>query len=80
MSKVALAALKPSMTPSPRRSRPAPPPDLIRDDDFTPAGVAAVFDLAADVKKNPRRFQREPLRPQPGRPVRETLAAHAVDV
>ena len=59
MSKVALATLKPAASPSPRRSRPAPPPDLIRDDDFTPAGVAAVFDLAADVKKNPRRFQRE---------------------
>src|SRR6266481_4271195 len=44
---------------SPRRNRPAPPSDLIRDDDFTPAGVAAILDLAADVEKNPRRFQRE---------------------
>ena len=32
---------------------------MVRDDDFTPAGGAAVLDLAADVKKNPRRFQRE---------------------
>src|SRR5258708_7644511 len=65
MSKIAVAELTPELTRksssqiSPRRQRPLPPADLIRDDDFTPAGVAALLDLAADVKKNPRRFQRE---------------------
>lgn len=61
MGKTAVATFKssPSTQSAPRRVRVAPPPDLVRDDDFTPAGVAAVLDLAAEVKKNPRRFQKE---------------------
>src|ERR1051325_1456214 len=63
MSKIAVAAIKApaqSSNPSaPRRVRPAAPPDLVRDDDLTPAAVSALFDLAADIKKNPRRFRSE---------------------
>ncbi len=63
MSKSVLTAVKSAPVPTPqnalRRERIAPPADLIRDDDFTPAGVKGLFDLAAEVKKSPRRFQRE---------------------
>lgn len=39
-----------------RAARPAAPPDLVRDDDLSPAGVAAALDLAAEVKARPQRF------------------------
>src|SRR5258708_1567084 len=39
-----------------RTARPAAPSDLVRDDDFSPVGVAAVLDLAAEVKARPQRF------------------------
>jgi ornithine carbamoyltransferase len=51
--------MKPAPERAPRRVRPVPPPDLVRDDDFSSAGVAALFDLAADVKARPKRYARE---------------------
>ena len=51
MSKAAVATLKSSPE--------ARPQDLIRDDNLTPAALAALFDLAAEVKARPRRFSRE---------------------
>ncbi len=66
LDKVAVATVKTLPEQGLRRARPAawraapaPPSDLIRDDDFRPAGVAALFDLAAEVKARPRRFARE---------------------
>ena len=59
MSKAAAVTVKTLPERASRRARPAPPHDLIRDDNFTPAGVAALFELAAEVKARPRRFARE---------------------
>ncbi len=58
MSKAA-PALKSAPERAPRRGRPAPPEDLLRDDNLSPAGVRALFELAAEVKARPRRFARE---------------------
>ena len=50
------------MSPAPARA-PRPviraksvPEDLVRDDDFSPSGAAALLELAAEVKARPRRF------------------------